>query len=207
MAVGIRPNVALAKASGVEINNGIVVDDFMRTSIPDVYAVGECVEHQGIAYGLVAPLYEQGAVLAKLLAGVETAGYAGSVTSTKLKVSGVDVFSAGQFREVPGTRALRIQDDLAGTYKKIVIQNGKLVGAVLFGDITDGAELFATIKNGDSVAGKEKELLLASLPISLANPPVQAALNPCLTMRLCAAVTASPRERLRTQSNQRAALP
>jgi nitrite reductase (NADH) large subunit len=160
MAVGIRPNVALAKASGVEINNGIVVDDFMRTSIPDVYAVGECVEHQGIAYGLVAPLYEQGAVLAKLLAGVETAGYAGSVTSTKLKVSGVDVFSAGQFREVPGTRALRIQDDLAGTYKKIVIQNGKLVGAVLFGDITDGAELFATIKNGDSVAGKEKELLL-----------------------------------------------
>ena len=96
MAVGIRPNVALAKASGIEINNGIVVDDFMRTNVTDVYAVGECVEHQGIAYGLVAPLYEQGAVLAKLLAGVETAGYAGSVTSTKLKVSGVDVFSAGR---------------------------------------------------------------------------------------------------------------
>ncbi|MBW7457996.1 FAD-dependent oxidoreductase, partial [Paenibacillus sepulcri] len=130
MAVGIRPNIALAKASGIEINRGIVVDDYMRTNIPDVYALGECAEHRGIAYGLVAPLYEQGAVLAKHLAGVETSGYAGSVTSTKLKVSGVDVFSAGRFAETPGTRALRIQDDLAGTYKKIVIEDGKLVGAV-----------------------------------------------------------------------------
>ncbi|MFX3636467.1 MAG: nitrite reductase large subunit NirB [Candidatus Pristimantibacillus sp.] len=160
MAVGIRPNVSLAKASGIEVNRGIVVDDFMQTNVSNVYALGECAEHRGIAYGLVAPLYEQGAVLAKRLAGVETAGYAGSVTSTKLKVSGVDVFSAGRFTEAPGTRALRIQDDLSGTYKKIVIQDGKLVGAVLFGDTTDGAELFSYIKNGESIAGREKELLL-----------------------------------------------
>lgn len=160
MAVGIRPNVNLAKASGIEVNRGVVVDDYMQTNIAGIYALGECAEHRGIAYGLVAPLYEQGAVLAKRLAGVETAGYAGSVTSTKLKVSGVDVFSAGRFTEAPGTRALRIQDDLSGTYKKIVIQDGKLVGAVLFGDTTDGAELFSYIKNGESVAGREKELLL-----------------------------------------------
>ncbi|MGM0883819.1 MAG: nitrite reductase large subunit NirB [Bacillota bacterium] len=160
MAVGIKPNIELAKASGIEVNRGIIVDDFMQTSVPGVYAVGECAEHRGIAYGLVAPLYEQGAVLAKHLVGVETAGYQGSVTSTKLKVSGVDVFSAGRFDEAPGTRSLKIQDDMAGTYKKIVIQDGKLVGAVLFGDTTDGAELFATIKSGESVAGREKEILL-----------------------------------------------
>ena len=104
---------------------------------PRIYAVGECAEHRGIAYGLVAPLYEQGAVLAKHLAGVETEGYAGSVTSTKLKVSGVDVFSAGQFDEAPGTRSLKIQDDVAGTYKKIVIQDGKLVGLVTESDFID----------------------------------------------------------------------
>ncbi|CAM4107665.1 nitrite reductase large subunit NirB [Paenibacillus alkaliterrae] len=160
MAVGIKPNIELAKASGIEVNRGIVVDDFMQTSVPGVYAVGECAEHRGIAYGLVAPLYEQGAVLAKHLAGVETAGYAGSVTSTKLKVSGVDVFSAGRFDEAPGTRALKIQDDMAGTYKKIVVQDGKLIGAVLFGDTSDGSELFASIKKGESVAGREKEILL-----------------------------------------------
>ncbi|MEV5026952.1 nitrite reductase large subunit NirB [Paenibacillus sp. LPE1-1-1.1] len=160
MAVGIKPNVDLARASGIEVNRGIVVDDFMQTNVPGIYAVGECAEHRGIAYGLVAPLYEQGAVLAKHLAGVETAGYAGSVTSTKLKVSGVDVFSAGRFDEVPGTRSLKIQDDMANTYKKIVVQDGKLIGAVLFGDTSDGAELFASIKKGESIAGREKEILL-----------------------------------------------
>lgn len=160
MAVGIKPNVELAKSAGLQVNRGIVVNDFLETSVPGVYAVGECAEHRGIAYGLVAPLYEQGSVLAKRLAGVETGGYMGSVTSTKLKVSGVDVFSAGYFMDAPGTRSMRIQDDLEGTYKKIVLQDDKLVGAVLFGDTSDGASLFAKIKSGESVAGKEKELLL-----------------------------------------------
>lgn len=174
MAVGIKPNVALAKASGLKVERGIVVDDYLETSMPGIYAVGECAEHRGIAYGLVAPLYEQGQVLAKRLAGVETGGYEGSVTSTKLKVSGVDVFSAGFFQDVPGTRSLRIQDDLDGTYKKIVLQDDRLVGAVLFGDTTDGASLFAKIKKGESVAGKEKELLLG-FPAGSAGEDSQAA--------------------------------
>jgi nitrite reductase (NADH) large subunit len=160
MAVGIRPNVKLAKASGIEINRGIVVNDWLETSIPGIYAIGECAEHRGIAYGLVAPLYEQGAVLAKKLGGVETVGYAGSVTSTKLKVSGVDVFSAGRYEEPVGSRSLRYQDEVDGVYKKIVLQNDKLIGAVLFGDTHDGAKLFSMIKNGEIVAGREKELLL-----------------------------------------------
>lgn len=160
MAVGIRPNVELAKASGIEVNRGVVVNDFMETNVPGVYAVGECAEHRGIAYGLVAPLYEQGAVLAKRLAGVETGGYEGSVTSTKLKVSGVDVFSAGRYDEPPGTRSMRYQDEVEGVYKKIVLQDDKLVGAVLFGDTGDGASLFSIMKKGESVKGKEKELLL-----------------------------------------------
>jgi len=172
MAVGIRPNVAVARTAGLEIGRGIVVNDYMETSVANVYAVGECAEHRGIAYGLVAPLYEQGAVLAKRLAGVETAGYEGSITSTKLKVSGVDVFSAGRYDEPPGSRTLRYQDDVDGVYKKIVLRDGKLIGAVLFGDASDGARLFSVMKSGESVEGREKELLLgASAAGGKAAPP------------------------------------
>ncbi|NOU90850.1 nitrite reductase large subunit [Paenibacillus sp. LMG 31460] len=160
MAVGIRPNIALPKSSGIDINRGIVVNDFLETNVPNVYSIGECAEHRGVAYGLVAPLYEQGAVLAKRLAGVETAGYQGSVVSTKLKVSGVDVFSAGEYADKPDTRAVRVQDDFEGIYKKVVIREGKVIGAVLFGDISDGSRLFAMIRNGEDVTGKEKTVLL-----------------------------------------------
>lgn len=164
MAVGIKPNIELAKSAGLDANRGIIVDDFMHTSIPDIYAVGECAEHRGIAYGLVAPLYEQGAVLAKQLAGIGTEGYTGSVTSTKLKVSGVDVFSAGYYNDEPGMRSMRYQDEIDGVYKKIVIRDERLVGAVLFGDTSDGASLFSLIKSGESIAGREKELLLGYAP-------------------------------------------
>ncbi|KQX60766.1 nitrite reductase large subunit NirB [Paenibacillus sp. Root444D2] len=160
MAVGIRPNIALAKSSGIEINRGIVVNDLLETNVPNIYSVGECAEHRGVAYGLVAPLYEQGGVLAKRLAGIETAGYQGSVVSTKLKVSGVDVFSAGEYADKPDTRAVRVQDDFEGIYKKVVIRDGKVIGAVLFGDISDGSRLFAMIRNGEDVTGKEKTVLL-----------------------------------------------
>ncbi|CAM4222974.1 nitrite reductase large subunit NirB [Paenibacillus alkaliterrae] len=162
MAVGIKPNVAMAKKSGIEINRGIMINDFMETNIPGVYSVGECAEHRGIAYGLVAPLYEQGAVLAKRLAGLETDGYHGSIVSTKLKVSGVDVFSAGEFWDAHDTRAVRVQDEFGGVYKKVVIREGKVIGAVLFGDISDGSRLFAMIRSGEDVTGKEKEVLLGS---------------------------------------------
>ncbi|AHV97285.1 nitrite reductase large subunit NirB [Paenibacillus sabinae] len=171
MAVGIRPNTALAKKSGITVNRGIVVNDYMETNIPGVYAIGECAEHRGIAYGLVAPLYEQGAVLAKKLAGVETQGYEGSVTSTKLKVSGVDVFSGGQYEEPAGSRALRYQDEIGGVYKKLVIREDKLIGAVLFGDTADGAQLFSLIKSGESIQGKERALLLGLLDDAVKSSP------------------------------------
>ncbi|WP_438492752.1 nitrite reductase large subunit NirB [Paenibacillus sp. IHBB 3054] len=170
MAVGIKPNIELARKSSIKINRGIIVNDYLETNIPGIYAVGECAEHRGIAYGLVAPLYEQGAVLAKRLAGVPTEGYTGSITSTKLKVSGVDVFSAGQFTEQPGSRALRYQDEIDGVYKKLVIQDDKLIGAVLFGDTNDGAQLFSMIKKGENIKGKEKELLLGISGDALASP-------------------------------------
>jgi len=162
MAVGIRPNVELAKAAGIRVERGIVVNDFMETSEPGIYAVGECAEHRGVVYGLVAPLYEQGAVLAKRLAGVETEGYAGSVVSAKLKISGVDVYSAGRFDEGPGTRTLRYQDEVAGVYKKLVFEGDRLAGVVLFGDTGDGAMLFSLVRKGEPVAGKERQLLLGA---------------------------------------------
>lgn len=162
MAVGIKANSVLAKEAGIAVNRGIVVDDYMETNIPNVYAVGECAEHRGTVYGLVAPLYEQGAVLAKKLAGIEADGYQGSVLSTKLKISGVNVFSAGDFSDGPDTRALRVQDDLDGIYKKVVFRDGKIAGAVLFGDTSDGSKLFSYMRKGESFAGREKEVLFGS---------------------------------------------
>ncbi|ALC83436.1 MULTISPECIES: nitrite reductase large subunit NirB [Bacillus] len=152
MAVGIRPNVALAKEHGVEVNRGIVVNDYLETNVKNVYSVGECAEHRGTVYGLVAPLYEQGAVLAKRISGVETNPYEGSVLSTKLKVSGVDVFSAGEFVDQEDTRAYRYQDDFSGVYKKVLVRDDKVIGAVLFGDTSDGSRLFQMIRNGADAA-------------------------------------------------------
>ncbi len=148
MAVGIRPNTTLAAEAGLQVNRGIVVDDYMQTSEPGVYAVGECNEHRGIAYGLVAPLFEQGQILAKHLAGVETQPYEGSVLSTKLKISGVDVFSAGRFTDSPELKVLRKQDEWKNVYKKLLLEDGKVVGGVLFGDVTDSAVVQQWIKNG-----------------------------------------------------------
>ncbi|MDX8359732.1 nitrite reductase large subunit NirB [Cytobacillus sp. IB215316] len=141
MAVGIRPNVELAKISGIETNRGIVVNDYMQTSIPHVYAVGECAEHREVAYGLVAPLYEQGQVLANKLHELDDKKYEGSVVSTKLKVSGVDVFSAGEFQEDVNDKSMQIYDEYNNIYKKVVIRDSKVVGAVLYGDINDGTKL------------------------------------------------------------------
>ncbi len=141
MAVGIRPNKQIGEVSGIDTNRGILVDDFMRTSAPDVYSVGECAEHRGVCYGLVAPLFEQGSVLAKHICGIDTAGYGGSITSTKLKISGVDVFSAGEFIETPQHTVISAKDEWKRTYKKILLDQGKIVGAVLFGDVTESASL------------------------------------------------------------------
>ncbi|MGG1573918.1 nitrite reductase large subunit NirB [Fictibacillus sp. NRS-1165] len=162
MAVGIKPNVQLAKDSGIPVNRGIVVDDYLQTEIPNVYAVGECAEHREMVYGLVAPLYEQGKILAERITGLKNRKYEGSVISTQLKVSGVDVFSAGQFMESEHTKAIKIHDDVEGIYKKIVFQNNKVIGAVLFGDIQDGPRLLKMILEKVDVSDLPKIAVLAT---------------------------------------------
>jgi nitrite reductase (NADH) large subunit len=135
-AAGIRPNIALAKEAGIAVNRGIVVDDQLQTGAPDVFAIGECAEHRGICYGLVEPAYEQARVLARHLAGRE-ASYGGSIVATNLKVSGVSVFSAGDFIGAEGSESIVLSDINHGTYKKLVIADGRLTGAVLIGDVGD----------------------------------------------------------------------
>lgn len=146
MAVGIKPNVQLAMESGIQVNKGIVVNDHMQTNVPNIYAVGECAEHNEMVYGLVAPLYEQGQALAKHICGMNHQGYKGSVLSTQLKVSGVNVFSTGIINETEQTKTIKLFDEWRNTYKKILIQQDKLVGAVLFGDTKEGTKLLSLIK-------------------------------------------------------------
>ncbi|MFC0270408.1 nitrite reductase large subunit NirB [Metabacillus herbersteinensis] len=160
MAVGIKPNIELAKESGLSVNRGIIVNDFLQTDLPHVYSVGECAEHNGIPYGLVAPLYEQAKVLASHICGQETAPYKGSVLSTQLKVSGVEVFSAGDFTEGEDKKALKIFDEQDGIYKKIVFKGSKIVGAVLFGDSKEGNRLFSMIKKQADISDTEKISIL-----------------------------------------------
>ncbi|MBR1210815.1 FAD-dependent oxidoreductase [Bradyrhizobium sp. JYMT SZCCT0180] len=135
-AAGIRPNIALAKEAGIAVNRGVVVDDVMQTASPDIFAIGECAEHRGICYGLVEPAYEQARVLARHLAG-RAASYSGSIVATNLKVSGVSVFSAGDFVGIEGSETIVLSDLNYGTYKKLVVADGRLTGAVLIGDVSD----------------------------------------------------------------------
>lgn len=152
MAVGIVPNTQVAKESGVYVNRGIVVNDYLETNIPHVYAVGECAEHREIVYGLVAPLYEQAQVLAKRLLGLDDERYEGSIVGTQLKVSGIDLFSAGEIYEDATTKAIKIHNEWSGEYKKILIRDEKIVGAVLYGDVKDGSKLFRMIKEKQHVS-------------------------------------------------------
>jgi nitrite reductase (NADH) large subunit len=135
-AAGIRPNTALAKDAGISVNRGIAVDDHLQTGASDIFALGECAEHRGICYGLVEPAYEQAHVLAQHLAGGD-ASYSGSVVATNLKVSGVNVFSAGDFVAADGAETIVLNDARRGTYKKLVIAGGRLTGAVLVGETQD----------------------------------------------------------------------
>jgi nitrite reductase (NADH) large subunit len=155
MAVGIRPNAALAEKSGIAVSarpGGIVVNDTMQTlTDPRIYAVGECVNHRGIAYGLVAPLFEMAKVCANHLAEYGIARYTGSVTSTKLKVTGVDLFSAGDFQGGADTEDITLSDPIGGVYKRLVIKNDKLVGACLYGDTVDGSWYFKLLREGKSI--------------------------------------------------------
>jgi nitrite reductase (NADH) large subunit len=150
-AAGIRPNVALAKDAGIPVNRGIVVDDHLQTAAANIFALGECAEHRGICYGLVEPAYEQARVLAQHLAG-NSASYSGSVVATNLKVSGVAVFSAGDFIAAAGAETIVLNDARRGAYKKLVIANGRLTGAVLVGDTADALWYLELIRTREPIA-------------------------------------------------------
>ncbi|WP_421955900.1 nitrite reductase large subunit NirB [Polaromonas sp.] len=160
MAVGIRPNTQLAESMHLHCNKGIVVNDTMQTTTDArIYSVGECAAHRGIAYGLVAPLFEQAKVAANHLAQFGIGRYTGSLTSTKLKVTGIDLFSAGEFMGGEGTEEIVMSDPFGGVYKKLVLKDDKLIGACLYGDTVDGSYYFKLLRDGRSVAGIRDKLM------------------------------------------------
>jgi nitrite reductase (NADH) large subunit len=159
VAVGIRPSTELARAGGLKVNRGIVVDDQLETSTSGIHAIGECAEHRGLCYGLVEPAYEQAQILARRLAG-ESVSYSGSVLATNLKVSGVNVFSAGDFLgATAGAEEIVLSDPGFGLYKKLVIADDRLIGAVLFGDTADGLWYLDLIRTGSSIEHLRDDLV------------------------------------------------
>lgn len=157
-AAGIRPNAGLARDAGLTVNRGIVVDDRMQTSVPGIYALGECAEHRGTCYGLVEPAYEQARVLADVL-GEGRALYAGSVVATNLKVSGVSVFSAGDFLGSAVSETIVLNDARLATYKKLVVENDRLTGAVLVGDTQDALWYLDLIRTAAPIAAMRDDLM------------------------------------------------
>jgi nitrite reductase (NADH) large subunit len=157
-AAGIRPNVSLARDAGIPVNRGVVVDDHLQTGAPGIFALGECAEHRGICYGLVEPAYEQARVLARYLAG-GTTGYGGSVVATNLKVSGVNVFSAGDFMGGNATEDILFSDAKRESYKKLVVSNGRLTGAVLIGDVADALWYLGMIRSGEPIAAIRRDMI------------------------------------------------
>lgn len=159
MAAGIKPNTSLAEAAGIPCQRGILVNDTLQTFDPRIYAVGECVNHRGTAYGLVAPLFEQARVCANHLAMMGISRYTGSVTSTKLKVTGIDLFSAGSFMGGEGTEEITLSDPTAGVYKKLVLREDQLVGVCLYGDTADGAWYFKLLREARKVTDLRDTLM------------------------------------------------
>jgi nitrite reductase (NADH) large subunit len=166
-AAGIRPNTALAREAGIAVNRGIIVDDRLQTGASGIFALGECAEHRGICYGLVEPAYEQARVLAQHLAG-RTAAYQGSVVATNLKVSGVSVFSAGDFMGSEASESIVLSDVKRGTYKKLVIADGRLTGAVLVGDVGDALWYLELIRGRETVARIRKDMMFGRAAAILA---------------------------------------
>lgn len=158
MAVGIRPNTQLAAEAGLAVGRGIHVDDQMLTSVADVLALGECVEHDGAVFGLVAPLYDQAKVAAQTLVG-EAAAFKQKSLSTKLKVTGCDLFSAGDFADAEGREDIVFRDPSRGVYKRLVIENNRLIGAVMYGDTADGNWFFNLIKDGTDIDEMRETLI------------------------------------------------
>jgi nitrite reductase (NADH) large subunit len=167
LAAGIRPNIGLAKEAGIPVNRGIIVNDQLQTAADGIFALGECAEHRGICYGLVEPAYEQAKVLAQHLAG-RAAAYGGSVTATNLKVSGVGVFSAGEFMGSERSEAIVLSDFRRGIYKKLVIEDGRLTGAVLVGDTADALWYLGLIRNRENIAAVRKDMMFGRPAVPLA---------------------------------------
>ncbi|NHC40305.1 NAD(P)/FAD-dependent oxidoreductase [Bacillus sp. MM2020_1] len=162
MAIGIKSNIEVARNNGIYVNRGIVVNDFMETSVPHIYAVGECAEHREIVYGLVAPLYEQGKVLANRICGNLGEPYQGSVTGTQLKVAGVDLFSAGEIFEDGTTKSIMVYNEYDGVYKKILTRNNMIVGVVLYGVTKDSTKLFRMLTKKEDISGMTSISVLQS---------------------------------------------
>jgi nitrite reductase (NADH) large subunit len=188
MSAGIRPNIALAKSAGIHCERGIVVSDTMQTYDPKIYSVGECVQHRGQTYGLVAPLFEQAKVAANHLARYGRMRYEGSSVSTKLKVTGIDLFSAGDFNPGADDEELLLQDSARGVYKKLVLRDNKLRGAVMYGDTVDGPWYFQMMRDGTDVSEMREHLLFGQVHIgdsghggaaSVANMPDTAEICGC----------------------------
>ncbi|PIQ04536.1 MAG: nitrite reductase large subunit [Nitrospirae bacterium CG18_big_fil_WC_8_21_14_2_50_70_55] len=159
MAVGIRPNIHLARSTGIYCERGIVVNDTLQTYDPRIYALGECVQHRNTTYGLVAPLFEQGKVCANHLAGLGYWRYEGSKTSTKLKVTGIDLFSAGDFIGDDSTEEIYFKDIAGGVYKKLALRDDRITGAVLYGDTADGSWYFQLMREGADISDLREHLL------------------------------------------------
>jgi len=188
MSAGIRPNIALAQLAGIHCERGIVVSDTMQTFDPKIYSVGECVQHRGQTYGLVAPLFEQAKVAANHLARYGAMRYEGSSVSTKLKVTGIDLFSAGEFTAGDEDEELLLHDSARGVYKKLVLRDNKLRGAVMYGDTVDGPWYFQMMRDATDVSEMREHLLFGQVHIgdsglggvsSVANMPDTAEICGC----------------------------
>ena len=192
MAVGIKPSINLARLAELEVERGIVVDDHMVTSDPAILAVGECVQHRGACYGLVAPLWEMCRALADFLTD-NPSGYAGSVTATKLKVSGINLFSAGDFSGGDDTEDIVMRDASRGVYKRVVVKEDRLIGAVLYGDTADGSWYFDLLKRRENISDIREALIFgqafASGDTTLDPDSAVAALSPDAEICGCNGVT------------------
>ena len=183
VAAGIRPNVELAAKAGLAVNRGVLVNDYMETSADDIFAVGECVEHRGVCYGLVAPLFEQGKVLAATMTGHREATYTGTVQAAKLKIMGVDVFSAGDWSE-QNAEPVRYEDRALGVYKKLTVRDGRLAGVILVGDTSDSHRYMEWLRGATDLSDQRRHLLFppasADVGLDVASMPDTATVCGCV---------------------------
>ena len=181
MAVGIKPNIQLGQEIGLETKRGVIVNDQMRTSDDNIYSVGECVEHRGMTYGLVAPLWDMSKICADAITGVAETAYEGSVIGTRLKVTGIDMYSAGNFAVAPDTEEVILRDPARGVYRRLVLKDDALIGAVLYGDAADGGWYFNLIRDGKPL-GKLRDAVIFGEAVARASVPPAVTAAPMVSM-------------------------